>query len=194
MIRAVDYVLNIKREYVRKFGRESYDLKEMISTLNTFEYDNFSKCVDIVQKGEFCLLSYSLIKGGDIDIFDNPDSIYRDLRGTVVDLKREKLVLLPFHKFFNIGEIQESSIETVVEKIKDADTVEITDKMDGSMISISCYEGNIFVAGSGSLSEEKNPRIPEAKAYLTKDHIAMIKQYDNFTFMFELIGKEPHLS
>lgn len=193
IIKAVEYVLNIKRKYVQRFGRESFDLKEMISALDIVEYNNFAKCVNIVQRDEFCLLSYSLIKGGDIDIFDNPDSIYRDLRGTVVDLKREKLVLLPFHKFFNIGEIQESSIETVIEKIKNADTVEITDKMDGSMISISCYEGDIFVAGSGSLSEEKNPRILEAKAYLTKDHIAMIKQYDNFTFMFELIGKEPQI-
>ena len=70
IIKAVEYVLNIKRKYVQRFGRESFDLKEMISALDIVEYNNFAKCVNIVQRDEFCLLSYSLIKGGDIDIFN----------------------------------------------------------------------------------------------------------------------------
>ena len=193
MKKITDYIFKIKHLYEEKFGETSFDLAYMIQKLDLPEYNNFAKCTVIVQKDEFCLLTYSLIKGGDSDLKTNPDSIYRDLRGTVLDMKEETLVSLPFHKFFNINEIAETQLPLVLEKIKSAKILELTDKMDGSMITVSLYKGKPFIAGSGSLSSEKNSRLDEAREFLTSKYIALIESLPSHTFMFELIGKEPQI-
>lgn len=193
-MKVLDYVLSIKNEYQTKFNDYNcLDLKLMIEKLNFPEYNNFAKCVDIIQYNEFCLLSYSLIKGGNIDIFDNPDSIYRDCRGTVINLKTDELVLLPFHKFFNIDEISETSLFSVLEKLKTAKTIEITDKMDGSMISARFYDNDFFIAGTGSLTEDKNSRLTEAKSYLSENYKSLLKDNPFYTFMFELICSQQQI-
>lgn len=194
MIDVLSYVLKIRDLYREK--THDYiccDLLQMIRVLDVPEYNNFEKCTVIVQNKEFVLLTYSVIKGGDSDLFTNSDSIYRNCRGTVIDMKCGELVLLPFRKFFNIGEIPETSLSVVTERLKNAHTVEITDKMDGSMISVTQYHGEIFLAGSGSLTEGKNPRLKEARHYLSEGYKALCSDWQEYTFMFELIGKEPQI-
>ena len=194
MIDILSYVLKIRDLYREKtHDWICCDLLQMIRTLDVSEYNNFEKCTVIVQNREFVLLTYSIIKGGDSDLFTNPDSIYRNCRGTVIDMKCGELVLLPFRKFFNIGEISETSLSVVAEKLKNAHIVEITDKMDGSMISVTQYHGEIFLAGSGSLTEEKNSRLKEARYYLLEGYKALCSDWQEYTFMFELIGKEPQI-
>ena len=78
----------------------------MITVLNTDLYNWFEQCTVIVQRGDYALITYSLIKGGETDLFSNPNSILRNCRGTVFNMQTCELVLLPFQKFFNINEIQ----------------------------------------------------------------------------------------
>lgn len=67
--KALEYIVNIKHLYNSRFGYDILDLAEMIRKLDIPEYNNFAKCVNIVQKDSFALITYSLIKGGDSDLY-----------------------------------------------------------------------------------------------------------------------------
>ena len=118
--------------------------------------------------------------GGDIDI-TNPNSIYREMRGIAVNMETEEIVLAPFRKFFNIGQIEEFSFEVFSNQLKKAKSVEITNKLDGSMSSCRYYNGDIMVAGTGSI--------------LVGNYKKMLQDNPNITFIFEYISVNyPHLS
>ena len=58
--------------------------------------------------------------GINTDLFTNPHSIYREGRSLVINLNTEEIVLCPFRKFFNIDEIEETSMSIVQEQMKTA--------------------------------------------------------------------------
>lgn len=188
MVDIQNFIVEIKQKYIEQTNdTECVDLKKMITVLDTDLYNWFDQCTVIVQRGVYALITYSLIKGGETDLFSNPNSILRNCRGTVINMQTCELVLLPFKKFFNIDEIEECSMEVVVKKIKHAELVEITDKLDGSMIAMRYYNDGIFVGATGSLSEKKNPRLKICKKYITDNHKKMFQKYKDWTFVFELI-------
>ena len=189
---AFQYIMNIKHQYMEKFNSENtYSLIDMCLKLNTPELNNFLKCVDIKVIGPFNIIKYSLIKGGDSDLYINENSIYRELRGIVVDMEKEEIVLCPFRKFFNIDELPETDINYVSSEIynllKNNKPVDITDKMDGSMLSAGWYLNKPFIAGSGSLDKNKNPRLKECEKWLKPYH-KMLEENPGYTFIFEYIS------
>ena len=182
------FIIELKQKYIEQTNdTECVNLKKMITVLNTDLYNWFDQCTLIIQKGDYALISYSLIKGGETDIYSNPNSILRNCRGTVINMRTCELVLLPFRKFFCINETEECSMEVVTEKIKHAKLVEITDKLDGSMLAIRWYNNDIFVGATGSLSAKKNPRLRICKKYITDNHKEMFQKYKDWTFIFEII-------
>ena len=45
--------------------------------------------------------------------WDRYDGFYRECRSVVIDIEKECIVLCPFSKFFNINELEETSIENI---------------------------------------------------------------------------------
>ena len=157
---AFNYLMKIKKDYINHFGSlDTYNVKEMCIKLNTAEYNNFIHCVTITNHEAINLFKYSLVLGGDIDIYNNPLSIYREMRGLAVDMEREQIVLCPFAKFFNIDEIEETSLSVVKSEIKKAKIFEVSNKLDGSMLSVRFYNNQFILGGTGSLHlNHNNPR------------------------------------
>jgi len=193
--RAFNYIIQIKRDYINKFGSlDTLSVSEMCKQLNTKEYDNFLHCVVITNYKSYNLFKYSLILGGDIDLYENPMSIYREMRGFVIDIEKEQIVLAPFAKFFNINEIEETNISIVENQIKNSRIFEIANKMDGSMLSARYYD-NEYILGTGSLHlNHNNPRLDECYDWFTKNYREMAYENSDLTFMFEYISlQDKHI-
>ena len=79
-------------------------------------------------------------------------------------METEEIVVAPFRKFFNINEIPETSLDVVTKEIQAADLVEITNKLDGSMVSVRWYDGQIFLAGTGCIDKSNRPSTHAAGA------------------------------
>lgn len=183
------YLMKLKDDFVKKYGKqEVYSVKNMAETLGG-EFDNFLKNVTIQEKDSIAIVKYSLVKGGNIDIATNPKSIYREFRGLVVDMKNEDIINCPFRKFFNINETEDSAIDIVKQQVNAAKKIEITDKMDGSLISIRAYYDDFFISGTGSIDEKANPRLAEAREMLMDNYKKMIQDYPYTTFIFEQISE-----
>ena len=69
-------------------------------------------------------------------------------RSLVIDVVNDCIILAPYKKFFNIGEVEESSLENVQARINAAKCIEFSNKLDGSMQSATWYNGEIVMAGS----------------------------------------------
>lgn len=69
-------------------------------------------------------------------------------RGIVTDAEGN-VVSRPFTKFFNLGEMQE------MESLPWSEPVEVTEKIDGSLIIVSFYEGKMVVNTKGSFNSEQ---------------------------------------
>lgn len=127
-------------------------------------------------------------------MWEDKNSIYRECRSVVIDLESEELVLTPFRKFFNLNEVEENKLDNILEEIKNARRVEVTDKLDGSMQSARFYKGEIFMAGSMAIDKRDSWRLEDGYSKLTENHKRMIKDTPEFTFIFEYISiKDAHV-
>jgi tRNA splicing ligase len=157
-------VMDIKRKYLETFcSIDIYDLKYWVDMLDMEEYNNIFKYLVMSQYKGMVLLRYSLIsmdKCKNRDMWSNINSLFRECRSVVIDLVRDELVLAPFRKFFNLNEVPETSIDNIREKIATAHSVEITNKLDGSMQSARFYRGHIVLSGSKEMSPEKSCLAP----------------------------------
>lgn len=192
----LDKVIEVKREYEKL----PYSIKisnptfvDMLEILNRKEFDDIFDCLQINQEEEFVLIRYGLsdIQKG---LWDDPNSIYRECRSVVIDLKNECIVIAPFRKFFNLDEVEENSLENIKNKISKGNHVEFSNKLDGSMQCARCYNGLIILTGSMALSPNKSWRIKEGYNMLTYRHVNMLMDYPDITFIFEFISlKDAHV-
>ncbi|MEE6132224.1 RNA ligase [Priestia sp. GS2] len=182
-------VTEIKRKYVASFGLDTYDFKTWIAKLGKQEYHDIFDCLHINQKDEFMLIRYDLTEVQQ-QMWEDPNSIYRECRSVVIDVKREELVLTPFRKFFNLNEVEENQLERIAEKFRSAQTVEVANKLDGSMQNARWYNGQLFVAGSMALDARDSWRLAEGYAMLTESYVRMIQSRPHLTFIFEYISKK----
>lgn len=166
------------------------------------EYEKLFSPVKMNQYKHFIILKYDLLRLWNVvpmtpqEFWNYHNGFYRECRGLVIDLKNECLVLTPFRKFFNIGELEECSLETVKEKIKTAEIVEVTNKLDGSLCSIRYYNNEFVVASSGVINPEESKYIQEMTKFLKNNGNiqTMIRAYPDYTFIFEYISKmDPHV-
>jgi T4 RnlA family RNA ligase len=191
---AMNFVMKIVDDFVDRFSEQEYLEKKsliyMIKKLNVPEYTHFMNSVNICQNDVehpyHVLIKYSLTKESH-DLFINPDSILRECRSIVIDLKNRELVLVPFRKFFNINEIEETSIHNVMEEMKSAKEIEISNKLDGSMQQARYYHGEIIYAGSGTLFDENSHQLGVGKTMLNDDYKTFIKAFPDYTILFEFI-------
>lgn len=190
----LNVVKQIKSEYKIKVGKiDTYDFKTWLEILNKEKYNNIFECLQINQKDKIILIRYGLaeIQEG---LWEDKNSIYRECRSVVIDLETEELILTPFRKFFNLNEVEENKIENIIEEMKSATIVEITDKLDGSMQSARYYNGEIFIAGSMAIDKSDSWRLEDGYSKLTEKHKEVIKKNPDYTFVFEYISiKDAHV-
>lgn len=187
-------VMKIKKEYIAKFNdTEIFHFETWLEKLNNTTYNEIFDCLQINQHNEFILIRYGLqeMQQG---MWEEQDSIYRECRSIVIDLLNEELVLTPFRKFFNLDEVEENKLDVIQNKFNTAKVVEISNKLDGSMQNARWYKDKIFMSGSMALSTEDSWRLEEGYGMLTDNHITMLKDYYNYTFIFEYISlKDAHV-
>jgi len=107
------------------------------------------------------------------------DDVTRAARGIIFNKKTGELLARPFEKFFNLGEMPESSFENLPDG-----PFTTTEKMDGSL-GILFFHGRPHVATKGSFKSEQahwaTEWIRKKDLYLTKDE---------YTYLFEVIYKD----
>ena len=186
-------VMYVKSDYTLMFNDGETNFKTMLEKLNSDMWNNIFDQVQINQNGRFLLLRYGLHDMGD-GMWEKPNSIFRELRSIVIDIERDRIVLCPFKKFFNLDEVQENSLATILDEIDNATIVEYSDKLDGSMQSASWYEDDVFMSGSKALDFNDSWRLVHGKSMLTDNHIEMLKVYQDWTSIFEYISlRDKHV-
>ena len=208
-------VVKIKKDFIDKYKYISYEevyinnekytcLEYWIHKLNIDIYNKIFKILQINQYGSYLLIrygKYSDIYKADDDItneniWDLYDGFYRECRSVVIDIKNEEIVISPFRKFRNLNEGEENNIENVRKRIDSARSIEITNKLDGSMQSARFYHNNIIMTGSQSLDQNQSWRLSEGYNMLISNHnyISMVKENEKYTFIFEFISlKDAHI-
>jgi len=176
----------IKDKYLQCFPEpDIVNLEHWLKELDDADYNRIFEPLSITSFKEFALIKYNLIEA--TELWENPDSIYRECRSVVINLDKMELVLTPFKKFFNINELPENSLEQIKKEINNADSVEITNKLDGSMQNATWYDGQIFMAGSMALDRDNSWRLQDGHGLLMSNpaYVGMIKSYPGATFTFE---------
>lgn len=216
-------LIEIKNEYKKRIGYITYYYKdgftdesqtcverwvEHLNGIEPFnqykEYEELISCLEMNQYNTMILIRYgrySNIYDGEIeasgeDFWDRYDGFYRECRSVVIDIEKECIVLCPFSKFFNINELEETSVENIQKRIKNANCVEFSDKLDGSMQSARWYENQIVVAGSQAINPDNSWRLEDGyrMIYELSGYKKMLQEFPNFTFVFEYISlRDAHV-
>ncbi|HHV30305.1 MAG TPA: hypothetical protein GXX73_12085 [Clostridium sp.] len=186
--------MQIKSDYKDKFGSiDTVRFEDWLSRLDNKEYNNIFCHLKVKQHNNFILIRYSMDEMHE-SMWTNPESIYRECRSIVIDVVNEQLVIAPFRKFFNLNEVEENKLENVLNEIKNAKSIEITDKLDGSMQNARYYNGEIYISGSMAIDRNSSWRLEDGYSKLTEYHKKMIIDNPNFTFIFEYISiKDAHV-
>ena len=109
-------------------------------------------------------------------------------RGVVLDKNTLEIVGYPFDKFFNINERPEYREEEVLNHLKNATMVSLTDKKDGTLISVFNYNNKTYLTTNGSLENEYIDWAWELFNEKYKNFINNVP--NNYTFIFEMIIPE----
>lgn len=169
---------------ILKITKERADLLKIIEPLQINQYEDLI----LIRFG----LAEMQDQGG--EMWSNENSIYRECRSVVIDIREFEVVQAPFRKFFNLNEVEENSIENIVIEINNAKSVEFTNKLDGSMQCATMYKDKILLTGSMAISPKTSWRLEEGYKMLTENHKKMIRDNPNLTFIFEYISlKDPHV-
>lgn len=183
----LNYMLNFFREH------KTNDIKPDIEALlKIFEP------LDITCYKGMALLKYkSYIALNDLgenekDFWELHDGLYRKCRSIVFDLENDAIVLAPQDKFHNVNENEKWSEKSIREKMKTAKKIEITNKLDGSNQNYRYYQGEIVGSGSSALDPTQSWRLEAGYSLLDENYKKMLKDYKDYTFMFEYISpKNP---
>lgn len=207
-------VMEIKQKYTNKFGNILYDifeyiddnygkkqltcLEKWVKDLNIQEYINIFEPLQFNQSGTLILIrygNYSDVFGGENEIANDNfwnlyNGIYNECRSIVIDIKNDIIVLSPFRKFRNLNECEENNIDNIIKKIQTCESLEITDKLDGSMQCARFYNNQIIMSGSQAIDMKLSWRLQDGYNVLTSqnNYIQMIKDNPKYTFIFEYIS------
>ena len=203
----LNVITDIKEKYINKFNTITYNkgdyetcLIRWITELNDELYLSMFESIQTSQNGELVLVrygEYSDVFGGESEIvydefWDRFDNFYRECRSIVINVVSDEIAILPFNKFFNINELDETNIDVVKERMLNAKSIEITDKLDGSMQCGRFYNNKIIMSGSKSLSVNDSWRLADGYKMLTtnENYVQMLAENPDLTFIFEYLSYE----
>lgn len=205
-----DLVLNLKKDFINQYNIIDYDKHEYSSCVEYWAYKVIDKhpeyyeILNPVQTNQYNNLVllrygfYSDVFGGEYDyveFWDSFDGIYRHCRSVVIDVENDEIVILPFDKFFNLNEREETNENVVRQKISEAlkndfSDIDITNKLDGSMQCARYYKGNFIMSGSQSINPEQSWRLKDGYSMLNDNYKKLLRDFPDYTFIFEYISKE----
>lgn len=208
--------IEIKNEYKIKFGYIKYDyinetclegwVRELINIdlVQYKEYEDILSYLELNQYENMLLIKYGRYENvcdtefetSYENLWDKYDGFYRECRSIVIDIKNDCIILCPFKKFFNINEIEETSLENIKKKIDNAKTIEFSDKLDGSMQIARWYNNKIIMAGSQALNPNNSWRLKNGYEMINvlPGYKEMLIKYPEYTFIFEYISlKDAHV-
>lgn len=173
-----DYIITMEIEYDENYIYNIPDsnkykniIEYWVDIVDMQEYRDLITYIDISQYENFVLLRYKHNIAVPDDFWYLYDEFYRECRTVVIDYVKLELVSCGFKKFFNINELPEYDEKIIGEKIENSNIFEITDKLDGSMQVISCYEGSIIMCGSQAIDPDKSWRLQdEINSYIYGDN------------------------
>ena len=140
------------------------------------------RTVTYLQKGDLLLLKYSPV------IYETGwNKLALMCRGKVIDTKQVKLITYPFDKFFNLNEVPSTKEALIRKHIETARTVYVSEKMDGTLISVSRYNGKPLITTTGAFD---NIYIEIADKLLQQYPDLYNNFPDGYTMLFELICPE----
>jgi hypothetical protein len=133
--------IEIKNAYISTFSTNrlwDYDtskttcLEYWIERLDNPEYIELIKPLQLIEHRGLLLIrygNYADVFGGEDDVtpdefWDKYDGFYLECRSVVIDIIENRLAVTPFKKFRNLDECEETSIENISKRIKDAKCVE----------------------------------------------------------------------
>lgn len=187
--------IKLKNAFSQRYGEE-----------NLWNYETDKNCIEhwisycedfvemftpliITEHNDLVMLRYNLLESN-AQFWEAYDQMYRECRSVVLNKKTNELVLVPFRKFFNMNETEETQERLIRERIAVAKSIEFSDKLDGSMQSARYYNGNVVLAGTRALDPNVSFRLEIGYELMDDNYKKMLKDYPDFTFVFELICKE----
>lgn len=212
-----EYVMTIKRKYIQSYTLlnnepcpENYNFNDWLDRV--FEVwgnitpklnEKLSKIFDPLQIT--CYDHYVLFKykgfielSDDYDLnsfFELYDGLYRECRSCVFDIKNDEIALASLAKFKNYGEDEgDWSPKNIRSKYNFAHAVFITNKLDGSyqQYRYIAEEDRILGSGSQALDPVESWRLAAGYKLLSDGQKELIKDYPDYTFIFEYISpKNP---
>ena len=204
------YVMMVKSLYMGCSPDScSYNFEEWFNTVKDNFYDedgvitslsNIFAPLDMTIYKHYVLFKYKgYIELSDMgyggDFFELYNGLYRECRSIVFDVKNDTIELASLAKFKNYGEDEGSwSADNIKDKYGSAIKVFITNKMDGSYQQYRYDEKEDEVIGSGSsaLDREESWRLTDGYRLLSSNYKRMLKDYPDYTFIFEYISpKNP---
>lgn len=117
------------------------------------------------------------------DTFDDP--YRREIRGVLINVKTNEIILRPFHKFFGVGERSETQPSIV--KLAYPDRHQgycIEHKADGTMIASTIYDDRLLVATKRALVNDPFYNRIEGVVRSIREY------YGNVTTIFERVFKK----
>lgn len=215
--------IEIKKEYKKRIKCPTYEYKDgftdesqtclerWVEELNNLEpanqyseFEDLLSCLELNQYKNLLLLRYgrySNIYDGETensgeDLWERYDGFYLECRSIVIDVVNNCIVLCPFRKFFNINELEETSLENIKSRIETAYTIEFSNKLDGSMQSATWYDDKIIMAGSQAINPDNSWRLQDGYRMIMElpGYEKMLKEHVGVTFIFEYISlKDAHV-
>lgn len=170
--------------WLREIGDQN--LSDIFETVAMNEHDGF---LLLRYKQPYEIGSFAKDRGIE-DLWNYENGFLKECRSLVIDTVNDDLALTPFPKFLNLNEMPETSEERVSELIRNADTVEFSDKLDGSMQSARWYRGSLLMSGSKALDPNKSFQLRDGMDFL-KSHDGYLDMLSNnraWTFVFEWIS------
>ena len=109
-----------------------------------------------------------------------------EARAVVIDYVNNETVMYPFDKFFELDEQPGSRLSDVKKAMEISDVpIEVTEKIDGSLIVARFINGSILLSSSGALQGE---HVDIAKTILSKnvELSRFISDYNDYTVIMEM--------
>lgn len=147
-------------------------------------YSLVSETMARYEQDRFVLLKYTAA----VTYGDLWNEWYRLTRGTVIDLHELELVTFNLRKFYNLFEKPETELPFVLDQMATGSVTQYI-KEDGSNVSISLYNNQLFVSTPGGFDSDQ---AIYAKRLVSSHHDSFIEaiqqEFCDFTFVFEYVS------
>ena len=156
----VDMLIPKNEDGIRDISR--CNVENTVENMNDYDVAYFSLFLKISQWNNLVIFKYDTLAAWNLNAAsvgitsDNANDeielpinrefliynkLLREFRGIVIDIKAMELVCTPFDKFANLNEYgwEENSMDNIINEFANSQTIEISNKLDGSLQSLRWY-------------------------------------------------------